>query len=200
MSDNKETKNVILNEEERTLLLDHNYDGIEEFDYPLPTWWTATFVGTVIFAIAYFFFYEIADGPSLAEEFKRDWAKVSAVRAEMRKKSGDFSLDSYNSWVASNDGVNKGKEIFDENCMSCHEDGGKGDIGPNLTDKHWLNVKEVSPEAIYSFVRTGNEDNGMPAWADTLSKEELYSVVSYVLSLRNTFVPGGKEAQGEIIE
>jgi cytochrome c oxidase cbb3-type subunit 3 len=81
--------------------------------------------------------------------------------------------------------------------LSCHEEKGKGDIGPNLTDEYWLNLKQVNPGAIYGFILVGNEDNGMPAWADTLSKEELFAAVKYVLSVKGTNIPNGKEPQGE---
>jgi cytochrome c oxidase cbb3-type subunit 3 len=90
-----------------------------------------------------------------------------------------------------------GLAIYEENCLSCHEEGGKGDIGPNLTDSHWLNVKDTSPETVYKFVVVGNEDNGMPAWGDVLSKDELYQVIAYVLSVKDTNIPGGNEPQGE---
>lgn len=35
----------------------HSYDGIEEYDNPLPKWWFMLFVGTFIFAIGYLILY-----------------------------------------------------------------------------------------------------------------------------------------------
>ena len=35
-------------------LLDHKYDDIQEYDNPLPTWWTVLFVVTIIWAVAYY--------------------------------------------------------------------------------------------------------------------------------------------------
>jgi mono/diheme cytochrome c family protein len=40
----------------------------------------------------------------------------------------------------------------------------------------------------------------MPAWAEILSKDEIYQAVAYVSTFKNTFVKGGKEPQGVKIE
>ena len=197
MSENNETKNVILSEEEQSLLLNHNYDGIEEFDYPLPGWWKMIFVITSIFGVFYFYYYQIAGGPTLQDEFNKDMAKINAIREEAAKDASNFDLSAYNSLNEKDPQHLNGLAIFEENCLSCHEEGAKGDIGPNLTDGYWLNLKEVTPESIYKFIIVGNEDNGMPAWGEVLPKDELYQVVSYVYSLKNTNVEGGKEPQGE---
>lgn len=191
--------NVILNENEETLLLDHNYDGIEEFDYPLPQWWVWTFICGILFAIGYIYFYNFADAPSLKDEFDAKMVKIEKIREEQRKLTGNFDEKDFLTWSEGEGATQKAAEVYEENCLSCHEVGGKGDIGPNLTDKYWLNIKKVSPQEIYAFIRVGNEDNGMPAWADMLSKEELYAAVKYVMSIKGTNVPG-KEPQGEALE
>ena len=197
---NDNNKNVIMNDEEKSLLLNHDYDGIEEFDYPLPDWWKGTFIGGIVFAVLYILYYSFAGGPSLRDNFEMKMTKMNELRAEQAKLTGNFQIEEYQAWFASNDHKKQGLEVYEENCLSCHEANGKGDIGPNLTDKYWLNLKEVNEASIYQFVVKGNEDNGMPAWGDILSKEELYASVAYVLSLRNTNVAEGKEPQGEVIE
>ncbi|UTN74816.1 hypothetical protein NMC42_24765 [Pseudomonas aeruginosa] len=35
----------------------HSYDGIEEYDNPLPKWWFMLFVGTLVFAVGYLALY-----------------------------------------------------------------------------------------------------------------------------------------------
>lgn len=199
MSNEKRTAdNVILNQEEHNLLLDHDYDGIEEFNYPLPSWWVATFVGGAIFAVLYLYFYHVADAPSLREEYFEEMAKVNQVLEEQRKLTGNFDVEDFNQWAAAPTAMESAQTVFDDNCMSCHEEGGKGDIGPNLTDAYWQNIKkEVTPATIYAFIRVGNEDMGMPAWQDLLSKEELYAAVKYVMSIKDTNVEDGKEPYGE---
>jgi len=193
-------ENKILNEQEKTLLLDHNYDGIQEFDFPLPSWWVWTFVGGIVFAFFYIMYYQFLGAPSLKDEYNQEMAVVKQIREKAAAESGGFNNDEYNSWIASNDGVNKGREVFNENCASCHKEGGLGDIGPNLTDSYWINVKQVNPEALYHVVFTGVEENGMPAWGEVLSKEDIMAAISYVSTLKNTNAAGGKEPQGELIQ
>lgn len=188
--------NVILNKQEEDLLLDHNYDGIEEFDYPLPAWWVWTFIGGAVFAVLYIYMYNFAGAPSLDDEFKQEMAKIEKVREEQRKLTGNFDEADFKTWAEGEASAQLASNVYEENCVSCHEEKGKGDIGPNLTDEYWINFeKEVTPGAIYAFIRKGNEDAGMPAWADMLSKEELYAAVKFVLSVKGTNIPG-KEPQG----
>ncbi len=189
-------KNTILNDAEKNLLMDHNYDGIEEFDYPLPSWWLWTFIAGGFFAVFYIYLYNFAGAPSLAQEYQKELAKVEAKREEQRKLTGNFDAAAYKVWNERPESVQQAALVYEENCLSCHEEKGKGDIGPNLTDSHWLNLKRVTAGDIYGFILVGNEDNGMPAWADELSKEELFAAVKYVLSVHNTNAPDGKEPQG----
>lgn len=200
-TENKTDEKLILHEDEKHLVLEHNYDGIHELNHPLPSWWTGTWILSFLFCIPYFMYYVMMDGPGLRDEFKKDMAVITALKEEAAKNGSNFSLEEYNAWVAGNDGVNKGKVIFEENCLSCHAEGGRGDIGPNLTDKYWLNVKgHVGADTIYPVVFKGVEENGMPAWGEILSKEDIMSAVSYVLTLQGTNPPDAKEPQGELVE
>lgn len=199
MSNNQENK--ILNEEERAILLNHDYDGIQEFNHPLPQWWVWTFVGGIVFAIFYVAYYQYMGGPSLRDEYKQEMNYVMELKKAAAEKAGGFSEEEYNAWVASNNGgVDAGMAVFNENCASCHKEGGLGDIGPNLTDKYWINIKEVKPANLFKVVHDGVEENGMPAWGEVLTKEDIMAAVTYVYSLRNTNAAGGKEPQGEPVE
>ena len=40
-------------------LLDHEYDGIQEYDNPCPGWWHAIFLLTVLFSVVYFLFFHV---------------------------------------------------------------------------------------------------------------------------------------------
>jgi cytochrome c oxidase cbb3-type subunit III len=197
MKENKKSELDVKADEEH-LLIDHSYDGIQELNHPLPNWWNTMFYAGIVFSTGYFIYYQVMGGPTLRDEFKVSYNQVLAAQAEFKRQNSSFNQEFYNGIVA-DDGVKKGSVVFETNCMPCHAEKGKGDIGPNLTDKHWL-IAKSTPETIYNVAFNGSEENGMPAWGEMLTKEELYQAVSYVSSLKNTFAKGGKAPQGEKIE
>ena len=166
----------------------HVYDGIEEADNQLPQWWLFTFYGAVIFAAFYWFYYEefhIGMNPTEA------YAADVAARADQGGAVTDDLLDAL---ARSTTEVNAGKAVFAEQCAVCHGPGGAGTIGPNLTDDAW--ILGGAPVAIHTTITQGVMDKGMPAWGASLGPASVRQVTAYVLSLRNTNVPG-KPAQGE---
>lgn len=195
---NDNEKNIIL-DDEKDILLDHDYDGIQELDHPLPSWWLATFWGGILFGIPYILYYLVAGGLTLNEEHKISWEQVQKVKAEAAKSLDNFSIEEWKAFDAKEDTLKKGLAVFEENCLSCHAENGKGDIGPNLTDKYWIHANGT-PETIFKVVRDGVEENGMPIWSEVLEKEEMFAVVSYLMSIKNTNIAGGKEPQGNAVE
>lgn len=187
-----------MTEDDKKYITDHTYDGIKEFDYPLPFWWTMSFVLTALFGIPYAIYYIFLGGPTLRQEAQQDLAALNEVRTEYAVKMANFEHETYAA-VLADDGMNKGKEVFMENCSPCHLETGAGDIGPNLTDNYWLNAKGTK-ETVYEVILNGREDKGMPVWREDLTKEEIYAVTAYVMTLVGTNVEDGKEPQGELIE
>lgn len=196
MSD--ESKNILLEGEEE-ILLDHDYDGIQELDYPLPSWWKMTFYGGILFAIPYVLYYGFMGGPSIQDVYEKDLAKLQEAQAEMASNLSSFSVSYFEDWVDQNNGVEMGAEVYEMNCAACHLAQGQGDIGPNLTDAYWIHG-DGETEFIYNMVVEGYEEKGMPAWGEILSKDEIMAVTAYVNEkIINTNVEG-KEPQGEKIE
>lgn len=62
MSDKKVHKdnepNLILSDE-KNLLLDHEYDGIQELDNPMPPWWLYGFYFTIVLSVGYMLWYDV---------------------------------------------------------------------------------------------------------------------------------------------
>jgi cytochrome c oxidase cbb3-type subunit 3 len=193
--DNK--NNLHLEKGEKEILIDHAYDGIQELNNPLPSWWTFTFYAGIGFAFFYFMFF-LMGAPTLREEFVKDHVKVLDLQNEYNKKNGLYDDVKFQA-IFKSDGTSKGKIVFETNCVPCHKDKGAGDIGPNLTDEFWMWAKGT-PESIYPVIFKGVPDNGMPTWSGVLTNEEIYQVVAYVQSLHNTHVPGGKAPQGNKVD
>ncbi len=79
--------------------------------------------------------------------------------------------------------VEAGRQVFADNCVACHGDGGKGnrELGaPNLTDAISLYVK--TPQDIVRQIT--NPRNGvMPAWQGRLGQVKVKELAAYVHSL-----------------
>ena len=76
-----------------------------------------------------------------------------------------------------------GRKIFEENCVSCHGDGGKGnqEVGaPNLSDQIWL---YGSDEAALVETITNGRAGVMPAWVGRLDPLTVKALAVYVHSL-----------------
>ena len=79
--------------------------------------------------------------------------------------------------------VQQGGEVFAQNCLSCHGEGGLGDRSqgaPNLADAIWLYGGEY--DALIETV--SNARFGvMPAWGDRLTEAQIRAVSAYVHQL-----------------
>lgn len=192
---NKLLTDVVPIEEEESILLHHEYDGIRELDNNLPPWWVWMFYGTIIFAVVYIFNYHIlgtSDLQIVAYEKEIDQAdrEIAAYRKAMA-----MNIDETNATLMTDAAdLSKGKAIFTANCVVCHGQKGEGDNGPNLTDNNWIYGYDIKD--IFATVRLGRP-NGMPEHESKINPIEIQQVASYVLSLPDA---DGKEPQGDIIQ
>lgn len=170
-------------------LLDHDYDGIQEYDNPLPNWWLTTFFGTIIFAFIYYLHYTFGGGPTLTQELEtamKDMPKAT----EKVWDEGDLQSKMTPEAVA------KGKAVFAAKCAACHGPEGQGVIGPNLTDKFWIHGKGHRSDIIQTITK-GVTEKGMPSWSGMISDDEIMQVAGFVYFLRNTHPANPKAPQGE---
>jgi cytochrome c oxidase cbb3-type subunit 3 len=171
------------------LLLHHEYDGIQEYDNPLPRWWVLIFWGSFWFAVAYFLAYHVFDrGQSVKAAYEEEVAVVAAERARAALKE-KVSEESLAALAANPSVVPAGKEVFALRCTPCHGAEGQGVIGPNLTDNSWIHGKGKLMD-IYAVVNEGVAAKGMPAWGQQLKPEDVRKVVAFVASLRGKNLPG----------
>jgi cytochrome c oxidase cbb3-type subunit 3 len=182
---------------EGEIVLDHNYDGIRELDNKLPPWWTYLFYITIVFAVAYFVYYEVFDGPSQIDEYKTEVAIAKEEIAEYKKNNKDLIDAETVELLTDPSDIAAGKAIFTDNCVACHKDSGGGGIGPNLTDDNWIlggGIKNV----FHTISEGGRAGKGMIPWKTDLKPGEIAQVASYVLSLHGTNPPDGKAPEGKI--
>ncbi len=185
-------------------LLDHEYDGIREFDNPCPSWWHVIFFGTFVFSVVYYVFFQIGplvgtNGWTLAEAYDEAVAEDLKLRFE---EIGELTADEQTlleymqkpDWLAVGISVYKSPNT---QCVSCHGDDGSGKIGPNLTDHHYKNVKTLVDVA--RVVENGAANGSMPAFRNRLHPNEVVLVSAYVASLRGQNLPSLRGAEGNEI-
>jgi cytochrome c oxidase cbb3-type subunit 3 len=175
-------------------LLEHEYDGIQEYDNPLPRWWLAIFWITVVATPLYILFYHFGSGLLAQERYDQEMIAFYDKQAEQLLALGEISENTLVDLVADPSMMNGGKKIFQAKCATCHGMFGEGGIGPNLTDDYWLHGAQYMD--IYRTVREGVTEKGMLAWERQLRPAELLAVSSYAGSLLGTEPPNAKEPQG----
>ena len=184
-------------EREEDIMLDHDYDGIKELDNVLPPWWVYLFYGTIVFALVYMIRFHVMNEYDQEQEFKNEVELAELEKSKLPKSAADEI--SYETVVAVTDATSlaKGKEIFNNACAACHKADGGGLVGPNLTDKHWINGGGI--KNVFKLISEGSKNNpSMVAWKANLSATDIQSVSSYILTLEGSNPPDAKAAEGEI--
>jgi len=177
-------------------LLDHEYDGILEYDNPMPGWWVMAFWLSVVFAIGYVFHYAVGSGVSVADNYETEMA---AARAEQSRHAlGEkVSEEGLAKLMQDQALMQDAKTVFAQRCTPCHGEHGQGIIGPNLTDGHWIHGKGALTD-IFQTVSDGVADKGMPAWKMQLTPVQLRELAAFVGSLRGKNLPG-KPPEGTLV-
>ncbi|ABP79511.1 Cytochrome c oxidase subunit III [Streptococcus pneumoniae] len=175
----------------------HSYDGIEEYDNPLPRWWFMLFVGTVVFALGYLALYPgLGNWKGLLPGYEDGWTQVKEWQREMDKADEQYG-PLYAKYAAmpveevakDPQALKMGGRLFASNCSVCHGSDAKGAYGfPNLTDDDWLWGGE--PETIKTTILHGRQA-AMPAWKDVIGEEGIRNVAGYVRSLSGRDTPEG---------
>lgn len=173
----------------------HEYDGITEYDNPMPGWWVRIFWATFIFSLGYYIHYQLTgNGPSVEDSYAaemRDHREKMAAAALGGQAIDEQALSRLMQDPAM---LKDGQAVYRARCVQCHADRGQGNIGPNLTDEHWL-YGSAQLMDLYEVISNGRTQKGMPMWSRTLRPVELAQVAAFVGTLRYTNVPG-RPAQG----
>jgi len=187
-------------EEERDLLMHHEYDGIRELDNVLPPWWVWLFYGTIAWGVLYLVNMHVTQSWNDShEEYVAEMEQAKADVAAFVARAG-AAVDENTVTITTDAGALAGaKETFVTYCAACHGADGAGaetSVGPNLTDAYWLHgggIKEV-----FKTIKYGVPEKGMISWKSQLKPNEIQAIASYILSLQGTGGPTQKAPQGEL--
>ncbi len=181
----------------------HSWDGIEEYDNPMPRWWLWTFYATIIWAVGYMLLYPAWPMISQAtpgilgystrgalndtmEEFEARNAVWfdRLVQAELTEIADDADLNRF--------AVQAGGAVFRAHCSQCHGSGAAGVQGqgyPNLLDDDWLwggTVEDIHYTVAHGIRNETDPDarwSQMPAFGEILSDDEIEQVVQFVRAM-----------------
>lgn len=196
-------------------------ETLQEWNNPLPVWWTYSFYATIVFALVYWTFY-----PSwpFGKSFLPGMAQITYTnaqgqeeswhwntRAKLLKETQEASVQQKPYYAKlmntpfeqigkdpelSSFVVSAGKVAFSDNCAACHQAGGAGKVGlfPNLADDDW--IYGGSHEKIQETLVKGRRGY-MPPFAEALDATQIDALANYVLSLSGGQVDATKAATGK---
>lgn len=195
----------------------HSWDGIEEYNNPLPRWWVYVFFACIVWAIGYSIAYPAWPGiksatsgllgfstrANVQADIDAAAAKLAPINAkleaaELTSIAGDAELNGY--------ATSAGSAVFKTWCVQCHGQEGRGFVGyPTLSDDDWLWGGDI--EAIHTTISHGirNEDDDdaryseMPAFGEMLEKEEIDQVTNYVMSLSGDAMDASMVDAGAVV-
>lgn len=177
----------------------HDFDGIEEYDNPLPRWWFMLFVATIVFGLAYLALYPgLGKFPGVL-----GWTQVSQYEAEVERAEARFApifaryAEMPVEEVAKDEeALRIGQRLFATNCSVCHGSDARGSFGfPNLTDNDW--IWGGSADQIRTTLMQGRQA-AMPAWQQVLGDDGIRNTAAYVrhlsgLETENVDLEAGKQ-------
>lgn len=182
----------------------HSFDGIEEYDNPLPKWWFWLFIGTLVFGILYLiiypglgnwkgFFPGYEDGWTQEKQWQREVDQADAKFGPIFAKYSAMSVEQ----VAQDENALKiGGRLFANYCAICHGSDAKGSTGfPNLADNQWRwggDADTIKTSILHGRVAA------MPAWGQVIGEEGVKNVAAFVRQeLAGLSLPEGSEVDLE---
>ncbi|MDD0974685.1 cytochrome-c oxidase, cbb3-type subunit III [Pseudomonas fontis] len=179
----------------------HSFDGIEEYDNPLPKWWFWLFVGTLVFSVGYLILYPgLGNWKGILPGYQDGWTGVNEWQKEMDKADAKFgpifakfAAMPVEEVAKDPQALKMGGRLFASNCAVCHGSDAKGAYGfPNLTDRDWRWGGD--PQTIKASIMNGRH-GVMPAWAEVIGEQGVADVAAFVLTnLDGRSLPEGAKA------
>lgn len=175
----------------------HNYDGIEEYDNPLPAWWYWSFVLTIIFGLGYLVYYPgLGNFPGIG-----GWTQVGALEEEQARAAErygpifaqyrDVPIDQL---ALDPEIIKMGRRLYTTNCSVCHGATGLGSFGfPNLTDDEWM--WGGTNEAIVESIANGRV-GVMTPFLGILSDKAVTETTTFVLQMAGRDVDAAEAERG----
>lgn len=195
----------------------HSWDGIEEYDNPLPRWWLWTFYATIIWAVGYVLAYPAIPlingstqgfiGTTPRDEVAVDIQRFADANAPIQQKLASVDLaEIRNDPELVNYTNNAGRAVFSTWCVQCHQAGGAGANGyPSLVDDDWLwggTIDDIHTTILHGIRSPDDPDtrySEMPRFGvdGLLDATQIDDVTNYVMSMSGLPHDAAKATAGQ---
>lgn len=164
----------------------HAWDGITEYDNPLPRWWFMLYIGTVIFSIGYLILYPgMGNWKGILPGYDGGWTSAKQYDREMERADekygpifAKFQQMPIETVAKDPAALEIGSRLFANHCAICHGSDAKGSPGfPNLADKDWRWGGDTA--TIMNSIMHGRT-GVMPAWGAIIGEDGVKNVSAYV--------------------
>lgn len=199
----------------------HSWDGIEEFDNPMPRWWLWSFYISIFWAAIYMIFYPAWPLISSATTGVLGYSSRADVATEIARADAANQVW-YDRLMATDPAhiiddaelqrfaVNAGAAVFRAQCSQCHGAGAAGvQAGgfPNLNDDEWLwggtmeDIVQTVGYGIRNEVFPDARWSEMPAFGrdGLLTSDEIDQVVNHVLEISGQAHDAALAAAGAVV-
>lgn len=199
----------------------HSWDGIEEYNNPLPRWWVWVFYATIVWGIGYTIAYPAWPlvkgatpgllGASTRADVAAEIAAVDAANAAIKEKliAADLNAIGADPELAAY-AERAGAAVFRTNCAQCHGSGAAGVEGkgyPNLLDDDWLwggTMEDIHLTITHGIRNTTDPDarySQMPAFGTDgiLDETQIAQVAEHVLAISGQDHDAAMAAEGATI-
>ncbi len=191
---------VTVQKDEEVKTTGHEWDGIAEYNNPLPRWWFYLFILTMIFGAVYLVLY-----PGMGNyKGTLNWTSTNQLEAEIAEAEKEFKplYDKFAAMsiaevAADPQARTIGQNLFNTYCIQCHGSDAKGQRGfPNLTDNDWLWGGD--PEKIKETIADGRL-GVMAPWGAALGEEKVKDAAHYVMSLSGKAHDENRAKRGQVV-
>ncbi|QQL50247.1 cbb3-type cytochrome c oxidase N-terminal domain-containing protein [Mucilaginibacter ginkgonis] len=181
--------------QEKEILIEHDYDGIQELDNPIPAWFMYLFYATILFAVGYLLNYHVfMTGPLQYAEYRNEMAQAAIEKKAYLSKTANQVDENTVKLNPDASVLAAGGTTFRSTCAPCHGDHAQGNVGPNLTDDYCLHGGKIND--IFKTIKYGVLAKGMPTWEKQLSPKQISDVANYIISLHGSNPANPKPPQG----
>ncbi|SLN64528.1 Cbb3-type cytochrome c oxidase subunit CcoP [Roseovarius gaetbuli] len=195
----------------------HQWDGIEEYNNPLPRWWLWTFYACIVWGLWYVIAYPAWPMIEGATAGYKGWstranvavelAEAEAANAEINAKLASAELEAISQTPELQAyATSAGAAVFKTWCAQCHGSGAAGAKGyPNLLDNDWLwggTIDDIHTTIAHGIRNEVDDDarfSQMPAFGEILETPQIDQVANYVMSLSGTPQDASLVADGQTV-